>query len=62
MYRPCVTLRNETEWVETLEGDWNVLVGFNTIDAVKKQTPKVGIKNKYFGSGKAAEEIVRFIK
>ncbi len=31
---PCVTLRDTTEWTETLEDGWNVLAG--TTDAIEK--------------------------
>lgn len=36
---PCVTLRDETEWVETVEAGWNILVGSDRariIEAVRK--------------------------
>lgn len=64
--RPCVTLRNETEWVETLDGNWNVLVDVDNdriVEVVKSQAPEVNIKNKmYFGNGRAAEEMLRILK
>jgi UDP-GlcNAc3NAcA epimerase len=32
---PCVTLRNETEWVETVEAGWNILVGSDSNKILK---------------------------
>jgi UDP-N-acetylglucosamine 2-epimerase len=31
---PCVTLRDETEWVETIESGWNVLTNVDSIEAI----------------------------
>lgn len=52
---PCITLRSETEWVETLESGWNQLWQ-NKIDS----TPLRKTINDY-GTGRASEEIVKII-
>lgn len=57
---PCITLRNETEWVETVNDGWNVLVGADTskiLRAIKEFSPSSQRKTHY-GDGKAAEKIV----
>ena len=33
---PCITLRKETEWVETLDGNWNVLADLTTEAILQK--------------------------
>ena len=32
---PCITLREETEWTETIESGWNQLAGFHAKDIIK---------------------------
>jgi len=60
---PCITLREETEWVETVDHGWNILVGSNKeriIDAVLHFKPKCGRKN-LFGDGNASKKIVKIL-
>ena len=58
---PCITLRGETEWVETLAGNWNVLAKLETEDILRKATEIVpdpaARAEKPFGDGHASERI-----
>jgi UDP-N-acetylglucosamine 2-epimerase len=57
---PCVTLREETEWVETVEAGWNQLVGADPDAiraAIEKSTPR-GTRPLLFGDGQASQRIV----
>ena len=62
---PCTTLRDETEWVETLEGGWNVLAKIDRADILAKATRAVDTRNETacsaFGDGNAAEKIARMV-
>ncbi|MGQ4509576.1 non-hydrolyzing UDP-N-acetylglucosamine 2-epimerase [Dermabacteraceae bacterium P9123] len=56
---PCTTLRSETEWVETLEDGWNVLVSdpAKIADAVHRPCPE-GQRPPYYGDGTAAKQTI----
>jgi UDP-N-acetylglucosamine 2-epimerase len=57
---PCVTLRNETEWVETVEAGWNTLVGCDSeriIEATQSFAP-TGSHPVLYGDGSAAMRCV----
>jgi UDP-N-acetylglucosamine 2-epimerase len=60
---PCITLRNETEWIETLENQCNVLAGCDPklikISAART-IPETAYGNSY-GNGKAADELINII-
>jgi UDP-N-acetylglucosamine 2-epimerase (non-hydrolysing) len=56
---PCITLRENTEWVETIGDTWNILVGSDKekiIDAAINFTPSKK-QNDHFGDGKASKKI-----
>ena len=56
---PCITLRERTEWVETVEDGWNVLVGAND-DAIIKMANDFepeGEQRDVFGKGDVSEKI-----
>ena len=60
---PCITLRDETEWVETVEDGWNVLVGADKdriIEMTNGFEPGKG-QGDVFGSRKSSERIVEVI-
>ena len=55
---PCVTLRDTTEWVETVESGWNVLVDLDrdaTIAALERKPPAE--RPELYGGGHAAERV-----
>jgi UDP-N-acetylglucosamine 2-epimerase (non-hydrolysing) len=56
---PCITLRGETEWVETVEDGWNILVGNDRdkiMDAVAHFSPPRAQRH-VFGRGDASIRI-----
>jgi UDP-N-acetylglucosamine 2-epimerase len=63
---PCFTLRDETEWVETIKSGWNVLVGTG-VERIVKEVSHTEKRRRYlkgsgvFGDGKASQKIVQIL-
>lgn len=60
---PCITLRDSTEWVETVEDGWNVLTGAdkNSIIERARTFEPIGNQGNVFGDGKASKKICDII-
>lgn len=60
---PCVTLRDETEWVETVDAGWNILVGADRERIVRAATSFAppAVHPPLYGGGHASERIVRIL-
>jgi UDP-GlcNAc3NAcA epimerase len=61
---PCLTLREETEWVETVETGWNLLVGSSKdriARAVREFRPQEN-RPQVFGDGEASRKIVDLLE
>jgi UDP-GlcNAc3NAcA epimerase len=62
--RPCVTVRETTEWTETVSAGWNILVGADSAaigDALRSFRPS-GPRPPLFGDGHAAERVVNALE
>ena len=57
--KQCITLRDETEWTETLENNWNFIVGSNPELILEKvKAEKIDKQNDYFGDGNSVQKIL----
>jgi len=63
--KPCVTLRDETEWVELIENNYNMLAGaikeriLNCVDLMGNSS--LDFSKELYGDGKASNKIIKKI-
>ncbi len=64
MRKPCITLRNDTEWTETLHHEWNILTGSDTrkIQEALVRNIEPGTWKPLYGDGNASGQIALILK
>lgn len=63
LQKQCITLRDETEWIETLDNNWNFIVGADTnliLDKIK--VDMINQQDDYFGNGNSVKTIIDTLK
>ncbi len=62
-HTPCITMRNETEWIETVQTGWNTLVGTDTAHILQAvgQTQPTRSEITEYGSGNASRTIIEIL-
>lgn len=64
--KPCITMRDQTEWVELIEAGGNVLAGADqdkiTTLAIQRFGQDLDVDHSLYGDGHAADEIVDVLK
>lgn len=60
---PCVTMRDETEWIETVESGWNVLVSADqeAIERELRTNRNLSRKSTPYGDGTTAKQVVKVL-
>lgn len=61
---PCITLRDETEWIETVQGKWNILVGASDPQIILKAVSEISESTTYptlFGDGSTSKKIYKIL-
>jgi UDP-GlcNAc3NAcA epimerase len=61
---PCLTVRGETEWVETVSDGWNYVVGdhLEQISILSNDFPEPKEWNPHYGDGQTSDKIVRLLQ
>ena len=57
---PCITIRKNTEWIETTRGRWNIMTGMDSnkiVDAVRSRHPTSQYASSVFGNGNTSQVI-----